>query len=276
MIDLHCHSYYSDGLLSPAELVARAQDAELTFLALTDHDTVDGLAELHAAAAGTALTIINGIEISVHWKKYDIHILGLGVDPSNQLLEKLIQQQKTLRIDRAQRIGEILKTVGIQDAYEKARALAGHERVGRPHFAAILVQEGKAPDIQGAFKRYLGRGKIAYVPSVWISLKKAVEGITVAGGQAVIAHPLKYKLTRTKLHELIKDFKMVGGCGLEVISGETTSADAQTLTLLCKKFDLLASSGSDYHGTGLSRVGLGRQMKLPEQCMPIWQMWNGV
>lgn len=276
MIDLHCHSYYSDGLLSPKELVARALDAQLTFLALTDHDTVDGLKELHAAAAEQPITIINGIELSVHWKKYDIHILGLGIDPTNESLEQLIQQQKTLRIARAQQIGAILKDVGVQDAYEKAHTLAGHERVGRPHFAAILVQEGKAPDIQGAFKRYLGRGKIAYVPSAWINLKKAVEGIVHAGGQAAIAHPLKYKLTRTKLHELIKDFKMVGGVGIEVISGETTPADAQAVALLCKKFDLLASSGSDYHGTGLSRVGLGRQMKLPAQCTPIWQMWNGV
>lgn len=275
MIDLHCHSHYSDGLLSPKELLSRALEAQLTILALTDHDTIDGLDELHQAATGQPITIVNGIELSVHWKKYDIHILGFGIDKHNDALTQLIQQQKISRIERAKCIGEILGKVGVENAYEKARALAGHDSVGRPHYAAILVQESKAPDIQGAFKRYLGRGKIAYVPSAWITLAEAVTGITQAGGQAVIAHPLKYKLTRTKLHELIKDFKIAKGAGMEVVSGETTPMDAHAVALLCRRFDLLASSGSDYHGTGLSRVGLGRQMKLPEHCTPIWHAWKG-
>ncbi len=274
MIDLHCHSYYSDGLLSPEALLQLALDADIKCLALTDHDTCDGLERLHVAAKGKPITIINGIELSVQWKKHDIHILGLDINPEN--LNLVIEQQKTQRIDRAKSIGLLLKACGVDNAYEKACEVAGHNRVGRPHFAAVLLQEGVVSDIQMAFKRYLGRGKPAYVSSNWINLTEAVQAIVNAGGVAVIAHPLKYKLTRTKLHELLKAFKMDGGAGIEVVSSETMPSDAQTLAGLCSRFELLASTGSDYHGTGLSRVPLGRQMQLPSQCTPIWHTWKGV
>lgn len=276
MNDLHCHSIYSDGLHDPKDLVQLAVNANVGFFALTDHDTLDGLDDLHQAAQGKSLTIINGIELSARWKKYDVHILGLKIDPSQNILHQLIEQQKQSRIERAKKIGVMLKNVGVVNAYEKACVLAGHERVGRPHFAAVLVHENKVKDIQSAFKQYLGQGKIAYVSSAWITLETAVDGIMRAGGQAVMAHPLKYKLTRTKLHELIKDFKMNRGVGIEVVSGAMNAKDIQTMAVLSQRFDLLASSGSDYHGAGLSIIGIGRQMKLPEQCQPIWHTWNGV
>lgn len=273
MIDLHCHSNFSDGALSPTELIQKAQNQKIRCLSLTDHDTVAGYPELLQAASLTSIKIINGIELSVRWKKHELHILGYQINHTADLLE-LIERQNQSRVVRAQQIGAALASLGISDAYLKACELAGHERVGRPHFAKLLVNEGKAHDFGTAFKRFLGRGKFAYVPTPWISVQEAVEGIIAADGQAVIAHPLKYGLTRSKLHELINEFKVTGGVGIEVVSGEMTVTEVNEMAATCLRFHLLASSGSDYHGDIASRVNLGRQKQLPVNCTPIWHEWN--
>lgn len=274
MIDLHCHSTYSDGLLSPKQLFERALQAGVTTLALTDHDTVAGVSELQQAAMGHAMRIVPGIELSVQWKKYDIHVLGLNIHIHAERLQQIIVQQQNQRFQRAQAIGEALQRCGIKDTYAKACALAGHTQIGRAHFAQVLLQEGMARDIKSAFKTYLGKGKIAYVPAIWIKLPTAVAVIQDAGGQAVIAHPLKYGLTRTKLQELVQEFQTLGGAGVEVISGEIMDEDVDKMAKLCQKHALLASSGSDFHGEGLSRLGLGRQKALPKHCKPIWDSWE--
>lgn len=274
MIDLHCHSHFSDGLHDPAFLIEKALAANLQLLALTDHDTVAGLEALQEAAKNHPITVVNGIEFSTRWKKYDIHILGFLIDPAHPALIKCIQQQNESRILRAQEISQRLAACGLNDAFKKACDLAGHERVGRPHFAKLLVEEGMAADMKTAFRRFLGRGRIAYVTTQWASVTEAVEVINQAGGQAVIAHPLKYDLTRTRLLELVLEFKSAGGLGLEVISGDMSLAQIQEMASLCLRFDLLASSGSDYHGENLSRISLGRQRQLPLNCKPIWQQWT--
>lgn len=273
MIDLHCHSHFSDGALSPAELIQKALLQQIQCLSLTDHDTVAGYTELLDAAAATSIKIVNGIELSTRWKKHDIHILGYQLDYTDSL-NALIQKQVHSRIERAKQIGEALELIGVSDAYTKACELAGHVRAARPHFAKVLVNEGKARDMQAAFKQFLVRGRGAYIPTPWISVQEAVSGIVEAGGQAVIAHPLKYGLTRSKLHELINDFKEAGGVGLEVVSGEMTVSEINEMAATSMRFGLLASSGSDYHGDAVSRVTLGRQKQLPENCKPIWQEWN--
>lgn len=273
MIDLHCHSYFSDGALSPKELIDKALLQQIQCLSLTDHDTVAGYAELLPAAAAASIKIINGIELSTRWKKHDLHILGYQLTHTDELLN-LIQRQAQSRIDRAKQIGEALSRVGVVDAYNKACELAGHERAARPHFARVLVNEGKARDMQAAFKQYLVRGRGAYVPTPWISVQEAVEGIVASGGQAVIAHPLKYGLTRSKLHELINEFKEAGGAGIEVVSGEMTVSEINEMAATSQRFNLLASSGSDFHSDTMSRVNLGRQKQLPVNCTPIWHEWN--
>jgi predicted metal-dependent phosphoesterase TrpH len=188
-------------------------------------------------------------------------------------LQNLIAQQNLRRITRAQTISKCLADLGVQDAYKKACDIAGHERVGRPHFAQVLVNEGLATDIQSAFKRFLGRGCGAYVPTAWLSIDEAVEGIIACGGHAVLAHPLKYKLTRSKLHALIIDFKQAGGLAIEVVSGEMTVSQINEAAGLCLRFELLASTGSDYHNE-MSRTGIGRQQQLPVNCTPLWHKWN--
>ncbi len=274
MIDLHCHSHFSDGILSPATLFDKAIAANMQILALTDHDTVAGIAPLREAAKNSNLKIINGIELSVRWKKNDIHIIGLNINPDDAGLKALIIQQNDSRILRAKQIADCLTPFGIDDAYKKACEIAGHERVGRPHFAQILINAGVVRDAKTAFKRLLGRGKPAYVPTPWISVDAAVEGIVQAGGQAVIAHPLKYSLTRSKLHDLIITFKDADGVGIEVVSGEMTVSDINEVAGLCLRFGLLASTGSDYHGDAISRIALGQQRQLPLNCTPIWHQWT--
>lgn len=274
MIDLHCHSYFSDGSLSPDSLFAQAENSNLKILALTDHDTVEGVIPLHMAARGHDIIIINGIEFSTRWKKHDIHILGLNFDLDNEDLYDLISRQKESRYKRAEMISERLKRYGVEDALSKAQVIAGHDSIGRPHFAQVLVNEGIVMDIQSAFTRFLRRGRGAYVPTPWISVEQAVAGVSNAGGDAIIAHPLKYALTRTKLHELIRDFKSAGGAGLEVVSGMIMATQIKELASLCARYELFASTGSDYHGESSSKISLGQQQPLPLDCKPIWQHWK--
>jgi 3',5'-nucleoside bisphosphate phosphatase len=274
IVDLHCHSNFSDGKLTPEELFARAIDAQVKIFSLTDHDSIDGIKRLHLAKNCDKISIINGIEFSVRWKKYNIHILGLNIDIENSNLSEIISLQKESRILRAEQISSLLADCGVQNAYEKAHNIAKHDNIGRPHFAAVLVNEGVVSDMQAAFRQYLGEGKKAFVRTAWISLEQAVRVIRDSGGNAVIAHPLKYKLTRTKLHELINDFKLAGGDGIEVISGEMNNLDIQTLVNISLKFDLLASTGSDFHADKMSRVAIGRQKPLPAICTPVWDKWS--
>ncbi len=275
-VDLHCHSLYSDGLDDIDALLQQALANGVDVLALTDHDTTEGVSLLQNKAKEHPIRIISGIEFSARWKKYDVHILGLGVDIDAEPLNALIAEQAQHRETRGQAISNQLASVGVLNAYEKACEFAGHKHVARPHFAAVLVQEGKVPDVQTAFKRYLKSGRLAYVPTLWPDISRVVEVITQSFGLAVIAHPLKYALTRTKLHEFIKTFKEAGGLGLEVVSGLMETSAINELGRLCQRFDLLASTGSDYHGLGLSRVRLGQQADLPKMCNPIWQAWDKI
>jgi len=273
IVDLHCHSLFSDGLDSVELLLARALQQHVALLALTDHDTVEGVIPLQKLAQNKSIRIIPGIEWSTRWKKYDIHILGLNIDPHHRLVQDMVEQQTQKRMIRAQLIAEQLAHCGIKDAYAKVTQQVAHNRIARPHFAQLVVQEGLAPDIKTAFSRFLKKGQVAYVPTQWPNIDEVVAVIQAAGGDAVIAHPWKYGFTRTKLQELIVAFRSDGGVGLEVISGHLEDNIVKMLTHLCQRFGLWCSSGSDYHGPGLSRVGLGQQRPLPADCQPIWQRW---
>jgi hypothetical protein len=274
MIDLHCHSYFSDGLLSPEDLLQKAVQAGVKILALTDHDTTDGLVLLNKAAYGHDIQLINGIELSASWKKYTIHVIGLNINPEQLNLKELLIRQNNRRIARGKLIAEKLNMLGIVDTWQKVCRIANHERVGRPHFAQLLVNERLCPDMKTAFKRYLVRGKFAYIPTTWLPLHEIVTTIVGSGGQATIAHPLKYQLTHTKLHELITVFKEAGGTAIEVVSGRMNAEKILEVAQLCQRFDLLASTGSDYHGDQPAHISLGHQAPLPLNCTPIWHQWT--
>ena len=271
--DLHSHSTVSDGSLSPEQLVARAIDQGVDVLALTDHDGTEGITAAQAAAQGTKLSLVTGVEISVTWGSSTIHILGLKVDHKNAALQKGLEKIRDYRKERAVKIAERLEKSGISGAYEGASQYASPVMLGRVHFAKFLVDKGHAKNINDVFKRYLVRNKPGYVSGEWATLAQAVNWINGAGGQAVIAHPARYKMTATKLRRLITEFKELGGVGLEVVSGRQHPEEIKTLAKLANDFNLLASCGSDFHSPDNTWVELGRLPELPSSVNPIWKKW---
>ena len=274
LYDLHTHSTASDGTLTPTELVARAAQVGIQVLALTDHDTLNGIAEAQAAAAERGLTLIPGVEISVTWSGRTLHILGLGLDPTAPALNTGLLGVREYRDWRAKEIGLRLAATGIEGTYAGALALAADERfVGRTHFARFLVQQGYAATVREVFKRYLVQGKPGYVTGEWASLEAALGWIREAGGQAVIAHPARYSLTGFKMRHLIGEFRELGGVGIEVISGSHSRDEACLYAQRARDSSLLASVGSDYHGPEHPYMELGRLPNLPPGCAPIWVDW---
>jgi predicted metal-dependent phosphoesterase TrpH len=272
--DLHCHSTHSDGLLSPAAVVARAAVRGVDVLALTDHDEVSGLAEAHAAAAAARLTLIAGTELSVSWESLTIHVLGLGIDPSNPVLAEGLHVIRAGRMLRARRIADALAEAGIRGAYEGARKFATSERLmSRTHFARFLVDAGYARDVKTVFNRFLIRGKPGHVTHQWATLRDAVGWITAAGGQAVLAHPGRYPVGRSGMRRLLAEFRDAGGEGIEVLSPSHTPEQVAAFASHARVFGFLASGGSDYHGPGESRMDLGDLPQLPAGVVPVWNGW---
>ncbi|MBK1699848.1 PHP domain-containing protein [Thiococcus pfennigii] len=272
--DLHSHSTASDGTLPPEQLVARAAAAGVEVLALTDHDTTAGLAAAERAAAPLGLTLVPGVEVSVTWGGRTIHVVGLHIDRHCPVLDAGLARQLAYRDWRAREIGRRLAAHGIPDAYDGARALAHGQLVGRTHFARLIVGLGRARSVAEVFKRFLVRGRPGHVASEWASLEEAVGWIRAAGGQAVIAHPGRYGLTRTKMLNLIGTFRELGGAGIEVISGSHSRDEAFVFARYAREERLLASAGSDYHGPEDPWVELGRLPALPSGCTPIWRDWH--
>jgi len=272
--DLHAHSIASDGSLTPADLVALASSRGIDVLALTDHDVTDGLPEAHNAAKQQGIRLISGVEVSVSWNGSTVHIVGLGIDVSCEALQNGLQQLRNFRSWRAEEIARRLDAKGIAGALEGAKRYATGALISRTHFAHFLVESGKAKDVRDVFKRYLVHNRPGYVPGQWASLENAVGWINAAGGQAVIAHPARYRMTATKLRQLLAEFKNCGGSGLEVVSSAHNQSDCQTMARYARQFGLLASRGSDYHGPEHTWVELGKIPPLPDDCQPIWQSWQ--
>jgi len=272
--DLHSHSIASDGSLSPADLVARAYDKQIDVLALTDHDVTDGLHEAQHAAQRLQMRFICGVEVSVTWRATTIHIVGLGINPDCELMQQGLAKLREFRVWRAEEIARRLHDKGISGALDGAKKFAQGALISRTHFAQFLVERGLAKDVRNVFNRYLVHNKPGYVPGQWAELEDAIQWIIAAGGQAVVAHPARYKISATKLRQLLGDFKDYGGEGLEVVSSSHSLNDCQTMAHYTKKFDFLASRGSDFHGPEHRWVELGKIPPLPDSCQPIWSTWQ--
>ncbi|BFM07580.1 PHP domain-containing protein [Halioxenophilus aromaticivorans] len=274
VFDLHCHSNCSDGVLSPEQLVERAANAGVTHLALTDHDSIAGLTRAQAHAASVGIDCISGIEFSCVWARRGIHVVGLHFDASNPALLQATEYMGKQRQARAQEIARQLAKVGLHGTLAGAEALAGGAQVGRPHFAQHLVDVGAVKNIAQAFKRYLGAGKIGDVKQQWPEIEVVVEWINQAGGTAVVAHPLKYQLTRTKLLQLCQDFQAAGGRGIEVISGaDQKPQQTKDMVKICQKTQLQGSVGSDFHAPDVPWQALGSSGQLPAGVEPVWADW---
>ncbi|MEE9452407.1 MAG: PHP domain-containing protein [Gammaproteobacteria bacterium] len=274
IFDLHTHSCCSDGELTPAELVSAAKQVGVDVLALTDHDTTAGFTEASKQAKQMGLQLVAGVEISTLWKKHEIHIVGLNIDPDCQYLQQGLTEQANRRRQRAVAIAERLQDLGIEGAYASVYKQTAGDLITRPHFAKFLQEGGYVRDMAGAFRYYLARGKPAYVSVEWPDIAEAVEWIKSAGGQAVLAHPLRYKLTNTKLNLLVQEFKQAGGEGIEVVAGCCGLNEVKQAANLAEHFNMLASRGSDFHGKKITPAGLGCSHKLPAQCQPIWRDWH--
>jgi predicted metal-dependent phosphoesterase TrpH len=275
-IDLHAHSTASDGTLTPTQLVERAHAAGVRVLALTDHDTLAGLAEADAAAAHLGLGFVPGVEVSVTWQGSTVHIVGLGVDPDHPVLQRGLAGLREFRDWRAEEIGRRLAANGIEGAFERARDLSNGQLISRTHFARFLVERGYCRDIRAVFGKYLVPGRPGFVAGQWAELGDAVRWIHCAGGRAVIAHPARYKMTRSKLRRLVGEFAGFGGEGIEVVSGSHSRDEYFTMAQLSRDFELCASAGSDYHGPEHPWIELGRLPDLPPGCRPIWHDWPAV
>lgn len=272
MYDLHLHSCHSDGALSVAEILAQAQARGVKQLSITDHDTVAAYAHIDAVDLGD-LRIIPGCEFSTQWRGRDIHIVGLNLQLAHAQLDQAMQQQARARLLRAEHIDAALAKLGLRETLAGALLKAGRATIGRPHFAQHLVDRGAVKSMAEAFKRYLGAGKAGDIKAHWPSMETACDWINAAGGTAVIAHPLKYKMTLTKLRNLIEEFKATGGAAIEVICSMQQPNHTITLADLATRYDLLASAGSDFHRPGQPWADLGRVAPLPVQCQPVWSTW---
>ncbi len=272
--DLHTHSTASDGAYPPAELVRQAAEAGISTLALTDHDTTAGLAEAAEAAALAGLRLVAGVEISASWQGKTLHVVGLNIAPDAEPLREGLAGLREIRAERAQEMGRRLERHGIPGVAEAVAALAGGGMITRTHFAKYLAGQGLSGGVADAFDRYLAHGKPGYVPTRWADLADAISWIRAAGGAAVVAHPRRYKLTATWLRRLLGEFREMGGAGLEVASGAATPNDVQASADLARRFNLLASVGSDFHGPDHPWLKLGRLPPLTAGLTPVWRLWE--
>lgn len=269
--DLHCHSTYSDGLLAPAALVARAAGCGVDVLALTDHDELGGLAGARAAAAEHGLRLVPGVEISVSWAGETLHVVGLGIDEQAPALVAGLATIRAGRDGRAARIARELEAAGIPGALDGARRYATNPHlVSRAHFARFLVEQGHARDTAAVFRRYLSTGNPGYVPHLWATLEEALGWIASAGGVAVLAHPGRYDLELWQRDELLDSFKALGGRAVEVVTGSHEPHEYAVWARAAARHGLLASTGSDFHGPGEGHCDLGGVPPLPAGCVPVW------
>lgn len=273
--DFHCHSSVSDGLLPPSEVVRRAAENGVTWLALTDHDDCSGLPEASAAARDCGIDFLNGVEISIEWKTTPIHIVGLGVDADSSGLREGLDTLRSGRVERAQRMAAALAAISIENAFEGAMRYAGNPNlISRAHFARYLVEIGICKDVATVFRGYLTPGKPGYVDHRWATLADAISWITSAGGVAVVAHPGRYRLSGSEMRAFLSEFRELGGQALEVTCASHGNDHVLHFARLVRHFGFYASRGSDFHGPEESYIDLGKAAALPEDLKPVWRLLN--
>jgi 3',5'-nucleoside bisphosphate phosphatase len=259
--DLHCHSDVSDGTLTPEALAARAKANGVELWALTDHDELGGQARAIAAAAELGLPYLTGTEISVTFAGLTVHVVGLGIDPDNAQLRAGLATTRGGRESRAREMAKQLAAVGIKGAFEGALQYVGNpDLISRTHFARFLVESQVCSSTHEVFRHYLTEGKPGFVPHRWAGL-----------GEAVLAHPARYRVTPTEEYALFSEFKAHGGQGVEVVTGSHSAAEYVKYAEMAQEFELYASRGSDFHSPEESHTDLGALPDLPGALRPVWE-----
>lgn len=256
--DLHCHSCYSDGELTPAELLQEAAEREVQVFAITDHDTVAGVKELRTAAVDSSVKVLSGAELTCSWGRGMVHIIGLGFDEADPLLGEYLQGLDRLRLERAELIAKRLVKRNVPDLLSRVLELAGTGQIGRPHFAQAMVEAGVVKNEVQAFNRYLGAGKVGDVKVEWPSMEQGINIIRQSGGVPVLAHPTKYNMTFTKVRILIESFSDQGGEAIEISYPGVESGHILQLDKLAAKHKIMVSAGSDFHKKQFHWTGIGK------------------
>ena len=244
-IDLHLHTAASDGLLEPTALVDAVRGAGIHAFGVADHDTVDGLAEAKRAADAAGLTLVPGVEISAFWGRVEFHILGYFIDPDNAALRAFLGETREARNARLRVMLSRLQAMGMGVPASDVLSRAKNGNVGRPHLARALVERGYVGSTDEAFDRYLGADRPAYVPRPDVSVQDAIRVIQAAGGIASLAHPGLHNRD-----EAIPDLMAAGLAAIEVYHPKHGVGGARRYRRLAQQYSLLATGGSDYHGTG--------------------------
>lgn len=279
-VDLHCHTTASDGRLSPAALLQLALDRGVDLLAITDHDNAEGYRQARAIMASRAedfssLTLVSGVEFSTLWRGLNIHLVGLGVEVNSEAFLEAEQQQAAARSARAKTIAARLCKKGLPDVYQAALEMASSPTaIGRPHFAQALIDAGVVKDFDEAFNKWLGSGKIGDVKVMWPTVTEAINWIKGAGGVAVLAHPHKYKMSRTKLCDLLAEFSAAGGEAMEIAFCQQRGDEQRDLARLARQFELAASRASDYHGDHMPWNALGKANQIVTGVTPVWEKYS--
>lgn len=271
LYDLHSHTCASDGKLTPQQLVLRACEMRVNVLAITDHDTVAGMAEAQRVIAEyqLPLRLIPGVEISTLWEDHEIHIVGLGIDIRHPALAELLEQQNQHRMARAALISQRLQRANIPGAFDAVLRLAAGGVVTRGHFARYLMELGKGKTMAQVFKHYLARGKTGYAAPQWCSILQATEAIHLAGGCTVLAHPGRYDLSTKWLKRLLTFFADAKGDAIEVAQCQQSLQERQQLAQYAQTYQLAASQGSDFHQP-CPWTELGRKLWLPAGVEAVW------
>jgi len=257
-IDLHAHTTASDGTLTPAELVSLAKKTGLQAVAITDHDTIDGVQEALAAGERIGLEVVPGVEIGVNFKR-EMHILGYFIDPQNPDLACSLALLREFRDQRNPRMVEKLREMGFDITMDEVIGEAGGKVIGRPHFASVMIKKGCVADFNEAFDKYLGAGKPAYVKKDKMTPQDGIELITGAGGIPVLAHPKYLELQGdVNLEELLRELITYGLKGIEVYYTTHTPEEVGRYSQLAGKLGLRLTGGSDFHGNNKRDIKLGR------------------
>ncbi|RKG45536.1 PHP domain-containing protein [Acinetobacter cumulans] len=277
-VDLHTHSNISDGTLSPEQLVQAAHEIGIHTLALTDHDTMDGLNLAEKVAQEFGMRLISGVEISSQWsrpatkKSYGVHVVALNMQNPAPLLE-LLEQQKHIRAVRAKQICDLLIPLIGEDIYADVIAKVDNvpDRVTRTHIAKTLVEKGYVSRAQQAFDKYIKEGKKAYVKFDGLGLEETIQVIHASGGFAVLAHPTRYDLSATNIRYLIEIFAKFGGDAVELPPAVDPLGTRQMVDRMIAEFGLKVSVGSDYHGSNMPWIKLGNIPRVNDGQRGIWE-----
>lgn len=270
LIDLHVHSNASDGSLTPSEVANEAMKMGLSAIALTDHDTIDGVTEILEYTKDKDLEVIPGIELSCYYNNREIHILGFYVDYTNPELQKELDILKEAREGRNLKMIELMRKDGIDITMEKLLHGNPDSVITRAHFARVLVEDGICKDKEVAFKKYIGIGCKYYLPKPQVTCETAMNILTKYSKAAFLAHPLLYHLGYNQIEELVIYLKSLGLKGIEAYHSSNNCYESDKLRSMALKLDLAISGGSDYHGIIKPNIQMGKGrggMRVPMRLL---------